>query len=190
MKFNDDMKKEYSNDYFGWGVHRVLIGEVENGGTEEGEKEYVEVTVMDPDNGDITDKARVWFTTEAAQLYSFNTLRNIYVHNAPEAKKEAARKEFDAVGDTTELCALMNLRLIGKECWFTKYPDPKRTYVGQDGVTRKSVNKNVLGYEPKVDERLMPRSDDKDALNETFPGAEKATGDAVANIPGDDDWDK
>lgn len=186
MKFTDEQKqvKEFSQNWFGFGVHKVQIGLVENGGTEEGEKEYIEVTVMDPNDGEITDTARVWFTTDNAANYSFNTLRQIYVHNAPEDKKDEARDTFDKVADTDEITALMNEKLIGKECWFSKYPSPDRTYQAQDGSVKKSIDKNIYGYEPKEKPELLPKDGQKEELNKTFPGAEDAAGtDGAAGIP-------
>lgn len=184
--FTDDDKAERNSNYFGYGVHKVQLMEFTNGGTGDGEKEYIEVSFCDPDDGEKIDNARVWFTTDAAAQYSFSTLRNIYVHNAPDAKKDAARADFDKLANTDEICTEMNDKLIGKEAWFTKYQDPKRTYTGKDGVVRKSINKNVLGYEPKVNDALMPKETPAGG-DANFPGAEEASEDAKANVPSS--WD-
>jgi hypothetical protein len=193
MKLSDENKKvsEFNDSqWFGYGVHKVQLGLFELGGTEEGEKEYIEITVMDPEDGEITDTARVWFTTEAAANYSFNALRQIYVHNAPEKAKDAARDTFDAIPDTEKLVELLNEKLIGKEAWFTKYPSPTRTYVNQTGETKKSIDKNVLGYEPKLKPELLPKTDEViDDIDIDKPitaadlGGEEAKGDAAAGIP-------
>lgn len=184
-KLSDDDKtvNEFKNDYFDYGVHKVLLGEFENGGTGDGEKEYIEITVMDPEDGEITDTARVWFTTDKAANYSFNVLRQIYVHNTPEAKKDQARDEFDKLLNTDEIVALMNEKLIGKEAWFSKYPSPTRTYVDKDGNTRKSIDKNVAGYPLKEKPELLPQSLRGDDTVVDDLGGEEATGDAAANVP-------
>lgn len=186
MKFNDETKavKEFSDsNWLGFGVHKVKIGLIELGETDGG-KEYVEITVLGDNEEE--DTARVWFTTDKAANYSFNVLRQIYVHNAPEAKKDAARDTMDAIGDTEQLVKALSEKLIGGECWFTKYPDPQRTYEAADGSTRQSINKNVYGYEPKLREDLMPgteansRSEIDAVINKQFPGAEKG---ATGGIP-------
>lgn len=158
MKFSDDNKevREFDSNYFTFGVHKVQIAGVELAETDDG-KEYVEITVVDPADGEKTDTARVWFTTDQAANFSFNTLRQIFVHNTPEDRKDAGRQLFDKVADTTELVGVLGA-LVGKDCWFTKYHDATRTYVGKDGVNRKSVNKNIYGYEPKLKPELMPTS--------------------------------
>jgi hypothetical protein len=79
---------------------------------------------------------------------------------------------------------------IGKKCWFTKYPDPKRTYEAADGSIKKSINKNIYGYAPKLREDLMPKQDTVADVDTDKPitaadlGGEDVSGDA--NIP--DKW--
>lgn len=182
MKFNEDNKqvKEFSGgNWFGYGVHKVHIGLVELGETDKG-LEYVEVTVLG--DSEEEDTARVWFTTDKAANYSFNVLRQIYVHNAPEAKKDQARDDIDATADTKELVDLLQ-KCVGGECWFTKYPSTDRTYKAPDGSIKKSIDKNIMGYEPKLQADRIPRESDKDAISETFDGAQPATGDAASNVP-------
>lgn len=183
MKFTDDNKQvKEMGDYngFSFGVHKVTIGQIELGETDSG-KEYVEVTVMG-ENGE-EDTARVWFTTDKAANYSFNILRQIYVHNAPEKDKDAARDTMDAVKDTEELVAKLNEKLVGGECWFTKYYDPQRSYLDASGNTRRSVNKNIYGYEPKPRPELMQDSENPH-LNTTVLEGEDVTGtDAAKGIP-------
>lgn len=187
MKFTDDTKAvtEFSdNNWFGFGVHEVTIGAIELGTTDK-DQEYMEVTVLGDNEEE--DTARVWFSSEKAANYSFNVLRQIYVHNAPEKQKDAARDAVDAAKDTTELHELLQ-KLVGKKCWFTKYPSRDRTYIAKDGSTKKSIDKNIMGYEPKLQADRIPKDDQKEDLNKTFPGAEPATGEAADNIP--DDWAK
>lgn len=181
MKFSDDNKQvseQGDGNWLGFGVHVVALSGIEAGKTEAKGAEFVEFTVMG-ENGE-EDTARVWFSTDKAANYSFNIMRQIYVHCAPEAKKDAARAEMDAVNDSDEAVALMQ-KCIGKKVWFTKYPNPTRTYVNQAGETKKSIDKNVLGYEPKLREDLMPKDNQKEALN-ALEGSEPATG----NIP--EEW--
>lgn len=182
-KFDDEVKavKEFNDStWLGFGVHKVKIGAIEHGLTEN-DKEYVEFTVLGENEEE--DTARVWFTSQKAANYSFNICRSIYVHNAPKDKKDAARDQFDALEDAEAMVKLMNEKLIGGECWFTKYPSPDRTYQAADGSIRKSIDKNVYGYEPRLREDLLPVDEQKDELNKTFPGS---TADASVNIP--DDW--
>lgn len=184
MKLNDENKTvtEFNQNWFGFGVHKVHVGLIELGETEAG-KEFIEVTLLGDNEEE--DTARVWFTSDKAANYSFNVLRQIFVHNAPEDKKDKARDEIDAITDTKALAELLQ-KIVGGECWFTKYPSPDRTYQAKDGSTKKSIDKNIMGYEPKLREDLMPKDEQKDALNKTFPGAEAASGSAADNIP--DNW--
>lgn len=166
MKFSDDNKQvnEFSGgNWFGFGVHKVKIMLIENGGTGKDEKEYVEVTVVG-NNGE-EETARVWFTTDKAANYSFNVLRQIYVHNAPEPKKDEARTAFDALTTSDELVELMQ-KCVGGECWFTKYESPDRTYTNQAGETKKSIDKNIMGYEPKLREDLIRPGEPKDKVHD------------------------
>ena len=181
MKFTDDTKqvKEFDSKYFAFGVHKVQLVLFELGGTEEGEKEYIEVTVCDPEDGEKTDTARVWFSTENAANYAFNTLRAIAVHNAKDANKDVMKKAIDAVADTEDLVNFLNDKLVGKEAWFTKFYDPNRTYTNQNGETKRSVNKNIYGYEPADHPELMPS-------DETSRPASAAS--ANTSIPETDDW--
>ena len=157
MKFSSEQKevKEFKDDYFTYGVHKVKLGVADHGKTEDG-KEYIDITVVSED-GEKEDTARVWFTTEKSINYSFNVLRTIIVHNAPEAKKDEARKLADAVETTEALADLINEKCMGGDLWFTKYPDPERTYTNQAGEVKKSINKNVMGYEPKERPELLPK---------------------------------
>lgn len=194
MKFTDEMKEEPENNggtYFDFGVHKVQIGIVEKGESPNTGSEYLEFTVVDPEDAERTDTARVYFTDKSAQ-YSINTCRQIAVHNAKEEAKDKARDAVDACDDVDELLEVMQ-KTMGGECWFTKYVDRSRTYEGKDGSTRYSTNKNIYGWEPKLNQDRMPKDgDDPDSAPKDFPidGAKKATGDAAANIPKDDDWAK
>lgn len=155
-KFSDEAKAFEGNggNWFGFGVHEVKIGTVTEGTTDSG-TDYIEFEVFG--ENDEEDTARVWLT-EKSEKYSFRTLKDIYVHCAPEAKKEAARKSFDAAEDSTAVVELLQ-NCIGKQIWFTKYPDPTRTYLNANGETKQSINKNIYGYQPKLREDLMPKQD-------------------------------
>ena len=150
-KFNDTVKEEKSFNYFEQGVHKVQISGIEFGFTEDKEeKEFCEVTVVDPENGEKTDSVRLWFHTEGAQAFSFSTLRAIFVHNAPEDKKDGVRERFNGLNGTEELEAACKKMLPGKECWFSIYESETRTYTDDNGNVRKSFDKNITGYEPKA----------------------------------------
>lgn len=178
MEFNDEIKKELTTSkYFDYGIHKVKIVSFNLDTTDDG-REFVEVFFVDPEDEEREGSARVWFSTEKGSNYSFNVLRSIYVHNAPEAKKDAARNNFNKVPNTTAMVELLNKNLGGKEMWYAKYLDPQRTYMGNDGITRQSVNHNIYGWEPDIDPELMPKRGEKandsiteDDVTSTFPGA-------------------
>lgn len=146
VKFNDEHKVE-GGQYFELGVHKVKIMLVEFAKTEDKEpREYVEFTVVHPENDELEAKARLWFTTDKAIKYTFGIIRGIFTHNAPEDKKQAIREKVDAVKDTDELDKLCQL-LVGKECWLEVAEDPTRTYE-KDGEVKPSINRNITGYVP------------------------------------------
>lgn len=184
-KFNDEDKVEsgFSNDYLPFGITKVQLMLFEHGGTGDDESEYIEATVCDPKDGEITETARFWFSTDKSANISFNAIRQIVVHNAAEKDKGKARDAVDAVADCEELTALLNEKLIGGECWFTKYYDPTRTYQNKSGVTKKSVNKNLLGYEPKLKPELMPKDESQGAATDPLAGAEDVTNDPDVKVP-------
>lgn len=186
MKFNDEHKEEVSKgtgNYFGYGVHKVKIGLLEQGESKNG-SEYIEFTLLGDNEEEAT--ARLYFTDKSAK-YSFNTARQIYVHNAPEDKKQVARDTFDAVADTDELVKLFNDKLIGGECWFTKYQSRDRTYVDQQGVTRKSIETNIYGWEPQVQLDRLPSEDRAGAVADIANGTvENPKSDAATGIP--EEW--
>lgn len=201
MKFNDEDKevREFSANFFKYGVHKVQISRVTLDETDAG-KEFVEFEVVDPENGEITDTARCWFVGGATNI-SFNTIRQIILHNVPEARRDEMAGKVDSAPDTVALVGICQ-GLIGKECWFTKYPSPDRTYTAKDGTTKPSIDKNVLGYEPKLREDLLPEQKpgtgpvDLGALGVgqevPFESAGDAPGSKAASetVPNADDWDK
>lgn len=144
-----------------YGVSKVKLVGVTVGETA-AEKEYVEVTVVNEDG--VEDSARVWFVGGASK-YSFQTLRDIVIHNAKaDSDKEKARQAVDSVEDNYALAELINKKTAGGELWFTKYYSPKNTYSGSDGVVRKSVDRSVYGYEPKLKPQLMPTLKNEDTI--------------------------
>lgn len=153
--FTDEHKAEREfKKYFSFGIHKVKILGFSAEETESG-KEFIKVGFTD-ETGEIEDEARVWFTTDEARGFSFSTLRSIFVHNAPEDKKELARDAVNACNNHIELTDLLNKKLIGKEMWITKYLDPKRTYEAKNGTKKPSINTNIYGYLPTLKPDLMP----------------------------------
>ena len=151
-KLSAEHKEEFEQrNYFDEGVHKVKIQSVTLGRTQpktdddEG-KEFLAFGIISGD-GEKEDEVRFWFTTDKAIKYSFNTIKGIFVHNAPEDKKQKTRDALDKIADTEELeKACQNL--IGKEAWFSIYQDRTRTYPKQDGTVGYSYNRNLTSYEP------------------------------------------
>ena len=187
-QFNDDDKevREFA-ETMPFGITVVQVTGALADQTEKG-VDFIEVGVV-AENG-VEDSAKLFFTGGASNI-SFNTLRQIAVHCAEtEEAKEAARQRVDAVKDGDELAAVISELCTGKQIWFTKYYDAKgRTFTNEHG-TFKSINKNVLGYEPKLKTELMPKpaNDDGEAKEVDTPFG-KAT-DAGATVPKDGDWAK
>lgn len=155
-QFNDEDKEavEFA-ERMPYGVNKVQLVGVTAGETDAG-KDYIEVTVTNADG--IEDSGRVWFVGGASK-YSFDTLRQIVIHSQKsDSDKEAARMAVEKCVDNEALADLINKQCVGAELWFTKYFDAERTYQGSDGVTRRSVNKNIYGYEPRLKPELMPEA--------------------------------
>jgi hypothetical protein len=99
------------------------------------------------------------------------------------------------VKNPDELAQLMTEKCGGGELWFTKYYDAERTYQNTGGQTRRSINTNILGYEPKLKPELMPSKNDPLA-NTPLAGGEEvpfeskgdAPGSTAPAVPADDAW--
>lgn len=144
VQFSDAHKAERSTNYFEEGIHEVVISSFVFDTTPK-KQEYVEIEVIDPTNEERTASTRFWFTTDGAINYAFNILRGIFVHNAPDDKKDAVRAKFDKIADTDELEKEMNM-LIGKKCWLQVYADG--TYIDKNGNSKPNFNRDIYGYEP------------------------------------------
>jgi hypothetical protein len=142
--FNDTHKAE-QGAYFSEGIHKVTILGV-TGGTNENGKEYIEFTVGGANGEEGT--ARMWFTTDKAITFTFNSVRNIFVHNANKGKEDEAKALVNKVANSEELVALCNKALIGKEAWYT-VEQSDYTYTNQAGELKYGYNRNITGYEPK-----------------------------------------
>lgn len=175
----EDKAVSERGNYFSYGVHLVTIGLIEHSPATD-EKPYIAVTVLG-DHGE-EDTVRCYFVGGASNI-SFNTLRQIYVHNAPEDKKDDARNTIDGAADTEHLVELLSDKLMDKECWYTAYPSPTRTYLDRNNVERHSIDKNIYGYEPKLKTDLIP--DGQQQLKaEDFPlDSVPASAAETANIP-------
>lgn len=152
-------------------------------------KDFIEVAIISEDG--VEDTARLWFTGGAVNI-SFNTARQIAVHQGQtEEEKQKIRDRFDKVKDSQELADVLNdVCGNGGKLWFTKYYDPTRTYQNGQGQTRKSINKNIYGYEPKLKPELMPAKDIMTGVNpndypddEPFTEGKPASTADKANIP-------
>lgn len=131
------------------GVHKVKIMTVVSGETEKDGKEYIEITVIKPEDDSVKANVRLWFTTDAAIRYSYNILKGIFVHNAPEKEKDSTRARFDELKNTEELVEAANKVLIGAEAWYLVAANPERNYV-KEGKEYKGYDRNIYGYEPKM----------------------------------------
>lgn len=148
--------KKALNEFMGEGVHKVTILGVLAGVNENTGSEYFEFGIQSEDG--IIGEVKVYWT-EKAQQYSFNTVRDIFVHNAKEENKAKVREMVDAVADTDSLLKLCQENLEGKEAWYkveksgTQYSDPVT------GEMKNSYNRNLYGYEPqmknKSDEQIL-----------------------------------
>lgn len=157
--FTNDHKAEQGS-YFPEGIHKITILGV-TGGANDNDKEYIEFVVGDTNGTEGT--ARMWFTTDKAISYTFNSIRNIFVHNASKGKEEAAKDLVNKVTNSEELVELCNKALIGKEAWYT-VERSDYTYTNQAGELKHGYNRNITGYEPK------PSQSDIKIVDDTFGG--------------------
>lgn len=141
--FTDEHKEE-TGKFFGEGVHKVKIMAVSSGTNDNG-KEFIEFAVVGDNQEEGT--ARMWFSSDKAIRFSFNTVRSIFVHNALEGKKDAARDMVNKVKNTEELVDLCNKALIGKEAWYV-VERSDYTYTNAAGEVKQGYNRNIYGYEP------------------------------------------
>lgn len=153
--FNDEHKAERGK-YFEEGVHKVEIIGVE-GGTNDNGKEYIEFKVGGADGEEGT--ARMWFTTDKAIGFTFDTIRTIFVHNAKEGKKEEAREMVNKVKNSDELVKLCATALNGKEAWYV-VERSDYTYTNAAGEQKQGYNRNLYGYEPKPRQPKVPTAEE------------------------------
>lgn len=165
VKFSDKHKQEQTGKYFSEGVHEVKIGFVEFDQTDDG-REFADFSLTD--NAEREAKVRFWFHTDGAINYSFNIIKGIFVHNAPEDKKDAIRAKVEAAADTEELAKLCSL-LIGKDAWLEVARNPKRDYRGNDGNMKKAYDSNIYGYEPTPKAPVAAAASTDDAGANTDP---------------------
>jgi hypothetical protein len=185
-KFNNDDRKQANEvsankDYLPFGVNAVELVGATAGETNDG-KQFLELTVTD---GAIESNARVWFTGKASP-YSLQTIQQIVVHHAKEADKEKARMAVQTVADLDALTALLNKMCQGAELWVTVYYDPTRTYQTQSGESKRSINTNVYGYEPKLKPELMPAAQ-PETVNVPLQ-QDNILDDGTVNIPSGGNW--
>lgn len=175
-KFNQEDKKEITQGSIGFteeGVYTVQIVDVSGGVSDKG-SEFFEFEVVGGNGTE--DKIRTYFT-EGAKPYSFNTIRNIFVHNTKEENKDKVRAEVDACEDTDSLLKLCEA-LRGKDAWLlvqksgTTYTSPK------SGKTYDNVNKNLYGYEPKF--TPSPKTQTQQVAEQT--GGEEITSENVDQV--------
>ena len=135
------------DEYFGQGVHEVIIYGAEFYKDEKKGNIYLDVDVADEQN---VKKAQVrMFFTEKANKITISTIRRILVHNAEdENKKQEIRTKFQTVTSLLDLKAFV-MDLIGKQAWL-KIEKSDRTYIDNDGNEKFSYNRNLYGYEPEM----------------------------------------
>lgn len=166
--FNADHKTE-QGQYFSEGVHKVTITGVDIG-VNDNDKEYIEFTVAG-ENGE-EGNARMWFTTDNAIKFTFNTIRSIFVHNAKDGKKDEARDMVNNVKNSDELATLCDKMLIGKEAWYMVEKSDYK-YTNAAGEEKQGYNRNLYGYEPK----MKPTT-----VEDILPGSQELTGDEVPDV--------
>lgn len=168
--FTNEHKAE-QGQYFSEGIHKVTILEA-IGGTNDNGKEYIEF-IVGGENGE-EGSARMWFTSDKAIAFTFNSIRNIFVHNAVKGKEDAAKEMVNKVTNSDELVDLCNKVLIGKEAWYVVEMSDY-TYTNQAGEVKHGYNRNLFGYEPK------PKQSGNAAVDATFGGGTVLSSDEVPN---------
>jgi len=156
------------DEYFGQGVHEVIISNAEFFKDDKNDKIYLDVDVADEQN---IRKAQVrMFFTEKANKITISTIRRILVHNAEdENKKQEIRIKFQTVTSLLDLKAFV-MDLIGKQAWL-KIEKSDRTYIDNDGNEKFSYNRNLYGYEPEmtIQKKKMDTDNDVATSQEMLP---------------------
>lgn len=155
VDFNDNHKAE-QGVYFPEGIHKVKILDVTTDTNQNG-KEYIEF-IVGGENGE-EGSAKMWFTSDKAITFTFNSIRNIFVHNALKGKEDAAREMVNKVKNSAELVELCKKALIGKEAWY-QVEKSDYTYTTEAGELKHGYNKNIFGYEPKPKQSGVKNVDD------------------------------
>lgn len=179
-KFNADDKKEIAQGGAGFyeeGVYPVQIVDVTAGVTDKG-SEFFEFEVTDDQERE--GKVRTYFT-DAAKQYSFNTIRNIFVHNTVEDNKDKVRAMVDEVEDTEALLKLCE-GLRGKSCWLLVQKTGDTYTNPTSGKTYDNVNRNLYGYEPKFTPSTPSANPQNNTAKQVMGGGEEITKDNVDEV--------
>lgn len=161
VKIPAEAKEEITyTEYLPEGIHEVKVVSI-TPEVNANDKEYFEFTVENEEGAIGTAKL---YMSEKAIKYSVNTIRGIFVHNTVEKNKDAIRDRVNACETTEELLKLSQ-SLIGKQCWYSKFPNGQ-TYTNQAGEVRNSFDTNISHFEPKAP---APKSRE-DEVNELLGG--------------------
>lgn len=132
--------------YFELGVHKIKIAGAEMAKDQNG-KIFAEVAVVGA-NGE-RDKVRLWLHTPATRRISIDNARRILVHNmASEADKQVVRDKFAQIKNLADFGAILS-KIVGREAWLKLKESESRTYQNARGEIKPSIDRQLLGYEPK-----------------------------------------
>ena len=145
VKIPAEAKEEITyTEYLPEGIHEVKVVSITSE-VNANDKEYFEFTVENEDGA--VGTARLYMS-EKAMKWSVNTIRGIFVHNTVEKNKDAIRDKVNSC-ETTEELFEMSQSLIGKQCWYSRFPNGQ-TYRTQAGELRNSFDTNISHFEPKA----------------------------------------
>lgn len=153
----EKMKENILNDrgganYLGIGIHDVTVTSVELVQASTGTM-GIQFNV---ENEDGQGRVRMWLS-EGALPYTIENISRLVVHNAEEAKKEAARNMMANIVSAKELFTMVQsilATLAEKKTPFTGFLSIREakdgsTYKDKNGVDRPSTESNLLSYRPK-----------------------------------------
>jgi hypothetical protein len=153
----EKMKENIINDrgganYLGIGVHEVAVTAIELVQAKTGTMGMKFLVENEDGKSDVT----MWLS-EGALPYTIENVSRLVVHNAEEAKKEAARNMManimsakDLFTTVKEIIATLEKKKTPFSCYLSIREDRNgATYQDKNGETKPSLERNLLSYRPK-----------------------------------------
>lgn len=147
----EQLDRTGGNNYFSVGIHEVEIAKVELRKFPSGSRAIV-ITVSD---GTAEAETFHWLS-EKALPYTIDRIGKILIHNTKEENKETLRTALKKINSASKLFESISSEkkpITGFKCWLRVQESETQTYTDKNGVERPSIERDIFGYEPKMNKQ-------------------------------------